>query len=247
MSDTETDGRSVSHDLHQDRPTKGTSDTGKPVRRTRSKPIRHNKILTEGKSRLISAILIDKPKSSSDNPLGVVLSEQAEGHEDNQPSRVLNDTDKTKQKRYVSDRGKTGAATARHISFVRRWKSARDVSNYSRCPGVRTWPILAQVITVIISASRSVSYMACISHIVTYMWFSGGWFCLFLASSKVFNSRAGAITDDSQSAKNTDKYFKSQFDVENPATESRYSFYRMALNVRQSPSTEGSLSHKPLR
>ena len=29
MSDTETDGRCVSYDLHQDRHTKGTSDTGK--------------------------------------------------------------------------------------------------------------------------------------------------------------------------------------------------------------------------
>ena len=51
--------------------------------------------------------------------------------------------------------------------------------------------------------------------------------CVVFMSSRsgiVFNPRAGAITDHSQSAKDIDPYFKSQRHVEDPATESRYSF-----------------------
>ena len=54
--------------------------------------------------------------------------------------------------------------------------------------------------------------------------------CVVFMSSRsgiVFNPRAGAITDQSQSAKDIDPYFKSQRYVKDPATESRYSFYRM--------------------
>ena len=51
--------------------------------------------------------------------------------------------------------------------------------------------------------------------------------CVLFVSSRsgiVFNPSAGAITDDSQSAKDIDPYFKSQLYVEDPTTESRYSF-----------------------
>ena len=53
---------------------------------------------------------------------------------------------------------------------------------------------------------------------------------LFVSSTFgiVFNPSADAVTDDSQSAKYIDPYFKFQLYVEDPATESRYSFYRMS-------------------
>ena len=54
--------------------------------------------------------------------------------------------------------------------------------------------------------------------------------CALFVSSRsgiVFSPSAGAITDHSQSAKDIDPYFKSQLYVEDPATESRYSFYRI--------------------
>ena len=41
---------------------------------------------------------------------------------------------------------------------------------YSTSHGVRTWRILAQVPLVIFAASRSVSYMAYIAHVVTGVW-----------------------------------------------------------------------------
>ena len=54
--------------------------------------------------------------------------------------------------------------------------------------------------------------------------------CVLFVSSRsgiVFNPSAGAITDDSQSAKDIDPYFKSQLYVEDHGYQSRYSFYRM--------------------
>ena len=54
-------------------------------------------------------------------------------------------------------------------------------------------------------------------------------FVLFVSSWSgiVFNPSAGAITDHSQSAKDIDPYFKSHLYVEDPGSESRYSFYQM--------------------
>ena len=87
MSDSETDDQCVGHYRHQDRPTKGTSDTVKPVRRTRSKTYStQDTDKSRGKSKMISAILTDKPKLSTDIPLGIVLSGQAQRREGNTPS-----------------------------------------------------------------------------------------------------------------------------------------------------------------
>ena len=74
MSDTEGDGRCATHDLHQDRRTKGTFDTGQPVRRTRLKTYstQPDTDKSKGKSKMISAILTYKPKSSTDISLGRV-------------------------------------------------------------------------------------------------------------------------------------------------------------------------------
>ena len=57
------------------------------------------------------------------------------------------------------------------------------------------------------------------------MWVYGMLVCVLFVSSRsgiVFNSNAGDITDDSQSATDIDPYFKSKLYVEDPATESRY-------------------------
>ena len=51
--------------------------------------------------------------------------------------------------------------------------------------------------------------------------------CVLFVSSRsgiVFNPSAGATTDHSQSAKDMDPHFKCQLYVEDPTTESRYSF-----------------------
>ena len=99
MSDTECDGRCVTHDLHQDRPTKVTSDAGNPVRSTRTNTYltQPDTDKTRGKSMTISAILTDKPKSSTDIHLEIVFSRQAQRREDNPPSPLVNDTEITKQ------------------------------------------------------------------------------------------------------------------------------------------------------
>ena len=70
MSDTETDGWCVSHDLYQDRPTKGTSDTRKPVRRirTNASSTQQDTDTSEVKTKMISAIQTDRLKSSTDFP-----------------------------------------------------------------------------------------------------------------------------------------------------------------------------------
>ena len=78
MSDTETGGQYVSHVLRQDRTTRGTSDTGKPVRRTRTKTCskQQDTDKSKGKSKTISAILTHKPKTSTDIPLVILISGQ---------------------------------------------------------------------------------------------------------------------------------------------------------------------------
>ena len=89
--------------------------------------------------------------------------------------------------------------------------------NYSISREVRTWHILAKVIT----ASHSVPYMTYIDHVVTGVWCGGHMQCpcvYCLCSSRsdiVFNRSACAITDHSQSVKDIDPYFKSQLNVEN--------------------------------
>ena len=47
-------------------------------------------------------------------------------------------------------------------------ESGNDEGNYSISRGMNTWRVLAQVITT--TASRSVPYMAYISHAVTAVW-----------------------------------------------------------------------------
>ena len=76
----------------------------------------------------------------------------------------------------------------------------------------------------ILAVSRSVTYMAYISHVVTGMWCGEVGICddhvcvLFVSSRSdiVFNPSASAITDYSQSAKDIDQYFKSQLYAEDP-------------------------------
>ena len=57
----------------------------------------------------MSAILTDKPKSSTDNPLGIVLPGKVQRREDDPPSPSHNGTDKTKETGYVSARDATAA------------------------------------------------------------------------------------------------------------------------------------------
>ena len=97
MSDTYIYDRCGSHDLHQGRPRKGTCDTGKPVRRTRTKTYstQQDTDKSKWKSKMISPILTDKPKSSKNIHLRIVLSRHAQRREDDPPSSVPNDTDKT--------------------------------------------------------------------------------------------------------------------------------------------------------
>ena len=67
--------------------------------------------------------------------------------------------------------------------------------------------------------------------------------CALFVSSRsdiVCNPSAGAITDDSQSAKNIDPYFKSQLYAEDPGHRKPvYSFYRMGrVNSESERTTE---------
>ena len=105
----------TSHSFHQDRPTKITSKTGKPVRRTLAESYSAQQYTDERKvkSNTISAILTDKSKSSTDSLLGIVLSLHVQRCKDSPPSSIQNDTDKSKQIQYVGDVGKKGEATAR--------------------------------------------------------------------------------------------------------------------------------------
>ena len=98
MFDTETDGRCVNHDFHQNQPKKITSKTGKPVRRTLTETYStQDTDERKVKSKTISAILTDKSKSSTDSLLGIVLSLHAKRRKDNPNSSIQNDTDKSKQ------------------------------------------------------------------------------------------------------------------------------------------------------
>ena len=88
------------------------------------------------------------------------------------------------------------------------------MGNSSTSRRVRTWRVLAQVITGDFAVSR-------IAYVVTCVWCAELAFampmCVPFASSKsdiVFNQSAGTITDHSQSAKDIDPYFKSQLYVE---------------------------------
>ena len=76
--------------------------------------------------------------------------------------------------------------------------------------------------------------MAYIAHVIIGVWCGEVGICdpvcvLFVSSRSgiVFNPSASAITDHSQSAKDTDPYFKFQLYVADPGHESRYSFYQM--------------------
>ena len=73
----------------------------------------------------------------------------------------------------------------------------------------------------IFAVSRSVLYMAYIAHVVIGVWCGEVGICdavcvLFVSSTSdiVFNPLAGAITDHSQSAKDTNPHFKCQLYVE---------------------------------
>ena len=101
--------------------------------------------------------------------------------------------------------------------------------------GVTTWCVLIPVITGelccfsqrALNGVHSSSSNRCV---VQVRWAYAMPVCvLFVCSTSgiVFNRRAGDITKYSQSAKDRDQYFKSQLYVETPATDSRYSFYRM--------------------
>ena len=99
----------------------------------------------------------------------------------------------------------------------------KDVGNYSTSRGVRTWRILAQVITGDFAASQSVPYITYIAHVVTGVLCVEVGICdahvcsvVFSDSGIVFNPSAGSITDHSQSSKYRDPYFKSQLYVEDP-------------------------------
>ena len=66
--------------------------------------------------------------------------------------------------------------------------------------------------------------------------------CMQFVSSRsgnVFNPNAGAIIDHNKSAKDIHAYFKSQLYVEDPASESPYSLYRMGrVNPESDRTTE---------
>ena len=69
----------------------------------------------------------------------------------------------------------------------------------------------------ICAVSRSVPYMAYVAHVVTGVWCGEVCAdCVYISSGIVFKPSPGAITDRSQSAKDTDPYFKSQLCVEDP-------------------------------
>ena len=79
-----TDGWCVKHDLHQYRLKKGTSDAGKPVRWTRTETYstQQDTDKSKEKSKTISAMMTDKPKSTTDILVGMVLSGQVQRRED---------------------------------------------------------------------------------------------------------------------------------------------------------------------
>ena len=66
--------------------------------------------------------------------------------------------------------------------------------------------------------------------------------CVLFVSNRsgiVFNPRAGAITDDCQSAKDIDQYFSLSSMCRTPATESRYSLDRLGqVNPESERTTE---------
>ena len=88
----------------------------------------------------------------------------------------------------------------------------------------------------IFAASLSVLYMAYISHVVTGVWCGEVELCddrvyvLFVSSRSgiVFNQSASAITDNNQSAKDIDSYFKSQLYAVDPGRRKTVrAFYRI--------------------
>ena len=113
-------------DLHQDRRTKGTSDTGKPIRRTRTKTYSTQQVTDKrnGKSKTISAIRTDKQRSSTDISIRMVLSEQAQLREVNPPAPL---PDESKQSQNDDDRDKKGEATVSHNTICSDYKFCTKV------------------------------------------------------------------------------------------------------------------------
>ena len=103
MSDAKTYGHCVS----QRSPTRSAHESyvryWKPVRRTRTitYSTQQDTYKSKEKSKTISAILTDKPRSSIDILLGRVLLGQVQRRDDNPPSVIPNNTDKSKQKELV--------------------------------------------------------------------------------------------------------------------------------------------------
>ena len=92
-----------------------------------------------------------------------------------------------------------------------------DIGNYSTSCGVKTWRILAQVITHDFCgfSQHTLHGMQspCSQECDEVRWAYAMPVCVLFVSSRwgiVFNPGAGAITEDSQSAKEIDPYFRSK-------------------------------------
>ena len=127
------------------------------------------------------------------------------------------------------------------------WQSGgKDMCNYSTSRGVRTWRILAQVITCDICCfsqrALHVVHSPCsFRSVVRWGGHMRGSYvcCVSSRSGIVYNPSAGVITDHSQTAKDIDSYFKFSSMWRTQATESRYSFYRMGwVNPESERTTE---------
>ena len=88
------------------------------------------------------------------------------------------------------------------------------------------------------AASRSVSYMEYLAHVVMGVvqvsWAYTMPVCVLfvsITSGVVFNPGTGAIIDYNQSAKDIDTYFKSHSMRRTPTTENIYSFTEWAENI----------------
>ena len=81
---------------------------------------------------------------------------------------------------------------------------------------VRTWHVLAQVITADLCCCSQRAYIA---NVITGVWSSGVGICdarLCTVCVQLINPRVGQITDYSKSAKDIDPYFRSQLYVKDP-------------------------------
>ena len=121
-----------------------------------------------------------------------------------------------------------------HVLFIWRWLSDKDLGNYSTSHGVRTLCILVEVISgdfcccsqIALHGTHSPWNHRCGVMRLKYAMPVCVLF-VFNILGIIFNPRVGAISEHSQSAKNIDLYFKSQFYVKALATESQYPFYWM--------------------